>query len=403
MSEPGRARWRWGRAARIAIAFGVATAVAYGCSAGAAEAPTAPESPTAPATPTAPAPADVYLAPDGHDEDACLAESPCLTLQRAYEVAEPGQAVELAAGEYPGQSIDAAEVAEELPEVVFRPAAGAAVSFSGRVEIFASGLELRDMSFIWYVNPGASRVTLRNIVARGSNFITSASRVRVIGGEIGPGDSTDGLQIKRAEGEPNPTDILIDGVYVHDFTRIEDPTDHTDCVQVGAAVNLTISGSRFHNCATQGVFFRAFGGGRIANVVIENNWFGTVLEGFYPLILQDIDGALVRYNSSTGTISLREGEGLSNVRMIANVGPYRSHQCADGVVYERNVWSATACSESDVTAPSGFVDAEGLDLRLTSGAAAIDGGDPADFPATDILGRSRPMGAAPDAGAHEAG
>jgi hypothetical protein len=54
-------------------------------------------------------------------------------------------------------------------------------------------------------------------------------------------------------------------------------------------------------------------------------------------------------------------------------------------------------------APPGFVDAEGFDLRLAAGSAAIDAGDPDDAPTTDILGRPRPLGDAPDAGAHEAG
>jgi hypothetical protein len=36
-----------------------------------------------------------------------------------------------------------------------------------------------------------------------------------------------------------------------------------------------------------------------------------------------------------------------------------------------------------------------------SGAAAIDHGDPASYPAKDIDGQARPMGGMPDAGADE--
>jgi len=40
-------------------------------------------------------------------------------------------------------------------------------------------------------------------------------------------------------------------------------------------------------------------------------------------------------------------------------------------------------------------------LRLTSGSAAIDRGDPLSHPSTDMFGTSRPAGGAPDAGAVE--
>jgi hypothetical protein len=40
-------------------------------------------------------------------------------------------------------------------------------------------------------------------------------------------------------------------------------------------------------------------------------------------------------------------------------------------------------------------------LHLRPGAPAIDNGDPADYPRTDIDGDARPVWAAPDAGADE--
>lgn len=354
--------------------------------------------------------AAVYLSPTGSDEGACRREAPCLSLARGYEVAGPGEVIELAGGAYPAQEVLADPAKASGEDVVVRPAPGARVSLEG-VEIHASHLELRDLETTWYVHPGADRVTLRRLVAPGGNFITSASNVRVIGGEIGPGDSVDGLQVKTTgEGDPDPSDILLDGVEIHDFTRVDDPGDHTDCVQVGAAVRLTIRNSRIHGCATQGVFFSSFAGGRIADLVVENNWFGSVTEGYYSLILKDVRGALIRNNSATTTMIFRTEDGggatgLSDVRVVGNIGPNQVAHCVVGgaVRYEHNVWSEAACGPTDRVAPPGFVDAEGFDLRLAAGSAAIDAGDPDDAPTTDILGRPRHLGDAPDAGAHEAG
>ncbi len=42
-------------------------------------------------------------------------------------------------------------------------------------------------------------------------------------------------------------------------------------------------------------------------------------------------------------------------------------------------------------------------MHLAPGSAAIDAGDPESYPARDRAGDPRPLGAAPDAGAYEAG
>jgi len=50
-----------------------------------------------------------------------------------------------------------------------------------------------------------------------------------------------------------------------------------------------------------------------------------------------------------------------------------------------------------------FVDEVAPDLHLQSGSPAIDVADPAFAPGEDFVGNSRPAGAGPDLGAHEAG
>ena len=70
--------------------------------------------------------------------------------------------------------------------------------------------------------------------------------------------------------------------------------------------------------------------------------------------------------------------------------------------YSFNVWTAAKCSGTDkqiATAMSQFVNPGAHDWHLKAEAAAIDAGDPNDYPATDRDGLAR--AGAPDAGAHE--
>lgn len=386
-----------------ALATVLAAAVLFvliGCGEDASEVSTAPT-----------ALAQVYLAPDGSDLDTCVRSAPCQTLDRAEEVAEPGDIVELAAGRYPEQGLSPTPDRDPSgAPVVFQPAPGADVSFEGRLTIGSTGVELRDVDAIWSLGATARAVTLRNVRARGSTFITGGRDLQVIGGEIGPVDASDALQIKRDEAVGDPRNVLIDGVAIHDVTRRADPAHHSDCVQVGGVSGLVIRNSRIWNCATQGVFLSTFGGGRITDVVVENNWFGAVPEGYYSLIVEQAQGVEIRYNSFLVSPSLRTVRGpdeaptgLTDVRMIGNLGDLRQHLCApaDVVAYSHNVWSDAACGDTDISAPPGFRDAETFDLRLAPGSAAIGHGAPDDFPERDIMGTRRPQGDGPDAGAVE--
>lgn len=62
-----------------------------------------------------------------------------------------------------------------------------------------------------------------------------------------------------------------------------------------------------------------------------------------------------------------------------------------------------ACGPNDfiVGGDVGYVDSATLDLHLGPGSAAVDRGNPLEFPTHDIDGDARPVGLAPDAGADE--
>jgi hypothetical protein len=233
-------------------------------------------------------PADYFVATNGSDANPCTRSAPCASFDRAYRVARPGQVVDVMPGVYGGGDIgvDATKTGA-TEDVFFRPHEGGAVSVQEMVDIRGSHVELRSMRFAgWYVKPGADDVTLRNIHAAGIIFISSASNVRVLGGEVETAGRhiTSDSQIKSiSEDAAPPTNILIDGVHFHDFQRPPGSGAHIECLQVGSFVNMTIRNSRFERCNTQGLFIRSWGEGYpVQGLLVEGNFFGELNEGYYP-------------------------------------------------------------------------------------------------------------------------
>ena len=60
---------------------------------------------TAACSPTPPA-GSVYLSPSGSDSAACSSAAPCKSVQRGFQVAQAGQTVTLATGEYGTQTLE---------------------------------------------------------------------------------------------------------------------------------------------------------------------------------------------------------------------------------------------------------------------------------------------------------
>jgi hypothetical protein len=77
-----------------------------------------------------------------------------------------------------------------------------------------------------------------------------------------------------------------------------------------------------------------------------------------------------------------------------------SANCSNATWSYNVVASGSACG--GILAPTGFA-LPPLNLHLSLGAAAINAGNPANYPSTDIDGHARPAGGRPDAGAQEAG
>jgi hypothetical protein len=263
----------------------------------------------------------------------------------------------------------------------------------------------------WTTYNDADDVTFRN-VSSAHLFIFSASNVNVLGGEIGPGQGLDydSIIATAGDGANPPTDILIKGVYFHDWWRPAGSDFHTECLQIGSAVNLTITGNRFQRCATHDIFIRSWGDvngseSPLHNVVIQNNFFGETNDGFYTLAISNDLGTpdatfLVRNNSSLQGMSLDGAN--AHIDVFGNIIAFQQSFGCTATTYRYNVIEeGDACNATDLVAPVAYVDRTNVDLHLAPGSAAIDRGDPASFPSLDYDGDARFLGGAPDAGADE--
>jgi hypothetical protein len=358
----------------------------------------------------------------------CSQVAPCRSLSRTYRLATAGMTVELAAGSYADSSLPLDASKTSLTDVVFAPAAGASVTMSGTLHVTARHLELRGMRFSnpLFIDASAQDVTMRlNTLKKFELFSDAAQAPRdisFIGGSIGPSaDDNNRIGSNGTSTTASPTNILIDGVNIHDFTLTPGSGAHVECLQVWAVDGLTIRNSTFRNCDQFDVFLQKLPGGAAAtpsNILIENNFMDCCASGFFSIRLADHAGTswrnvTIRNNSMDKAPNLDAGVPYSNVKVLNNIAPALSlytgatggeGSLPAGVTVDYNVWYAGAKRGShDQVAAHGYRNLATGDFHLNTGAAAINKGDPLNSPSTDIDKQARPQGIAPDAGADEAG
>jgi hypothetical protein len=388
--------------------------------------PTVTPSPTPVPTPV-PA-GKLFMSPSGVDTAACTQAAPCKTLARTYRLATAGKTVELAAGSYADSSLPLDATKTSLTDVVFVPAAGASVTMSGTLHIAGRHVEMRGMRFSnsVHVDASAQDVTLRGNTLKNFQVFSDAAQaprdISFIGGSIGPSvDVNNRIGSNGTSTTASPTNILIDGVNIHDFTASAGSGAHVECLQVWAVDGLTIRNSTFRGCDQFDVFLQKLPGGAAVtptNIVIENNFMSCCGAGYFSIRLADHAGTswrnvTIRNNSMDKAPNLDAGVPYSNVKVLNNIAPALSlytgrtggeGSLPAGVTVDYNVWYAGAKRGThDQVAAHGYRNLAGGDFHLNTGAAAINRGDPANSPTKDIDLQARPQGTAPDAGADEAG
>ena len=71
--------------------------------------------------------ATLRVATNGSDSASCSSVAPCASLNRAYQLSQPGDTIEVANGDYGGQTVNRKH-SEGTATVTFRPALGADVT-----------------------------------------------------------------------------------------------------------------------------------------------------------------------------------------------------------------------------------------------------------------------------------
>ena len=173
----------------------------------------------------------LFVSPLGSDSGSCSSTQPCRSLNAAYRLARPGQVVEIRAGRYPAQTLEAVS-GKGAPAVVFRAARGVRPVFDSLIDhashVAFAGLTMR---LFWTVENAADDVTIRN-VNTGVFTIRSATNVSVIGGSVGPWESNKLAGIEDTQiGDwdrahyPQPRKILISGA------KLREPAQHLQIAQ----------------------------------------------------------------------------------------------------------------------------------------------------------------------------
>jgi hypothetical protein len=323
--------------------------------------------------------------------------------------------VEVAGGSYSAQSITTDGSKTSANDVVFRPASGASVVL-GDLNVLGDHVEVRDMRVTSSVATKTSTddVTLRNIDMLGF-FIEGSSNVSLIGGRVHCGVCDYHSQISAESGvNVAPTNILFDGVLFEDW-QAATSDQHTECLQIGGGIGITIRNSTFRDCATQtpnnatsNIHVSWYGfGPKTRDVTIENNF---IYESGNAFSIQagDYAGLRIRYNSIVGPIVVFGGEGDGTpVQITGNILRYAAGMCSAQplgsgpnapLTWRYNILSGGTCHSTDKNAAYGYTN-NLTNLHLLAGATAINNGDPSSYPATDIDGNTRT--GTPDAGADE--
>jgi hypothetical protein len=347
-------------------------------------------------------PRTLYLAPEGHDAGSCVnASSPCASFEKAYRAARPGDIVSLAAGVYPGQTIDGDSAKVSSRDVVFRPASGAVVRLNGPLYVYGSHIAFENLHLVDLTvgnydqtpgRPNPSDVRLYGV--QGRDFeIDSATDVTISGGAWGPASACGGPygggnnSIRDVTGVV-PANISIEHVTIRDVQSYDLVGCHIEGLAIFAGRHIKVSNSKFFGDSVYDVFVQA-NSGPILGLIFKENWMampvgldgrqnGTVI-GF-----SDIDSdVLVEGNRFNYIISL-DDDGLKptykDFRLVRNVGmlPYRG--CAlRGILFERNIWQRGACSPTDINlrgAPLPYANRlnnAGLDYHLSPRYARLLG------------------------------
>jgi hypothetical protein len=365
-----------------------ATAVTYVAFAGSAAAP----------QPT------VFVSPNGSHAGGCTRAQPCSSWDRAYRVAKPGDVIELAGGTYPTQTIgvDASKV-KATADVTFQPAAGATVTINGDLDMKGSHAVFKSINLRFLSSDAVRGPTTSNHVTfvgfHGRAFLIGPnSYITIKGGDWGPNTGPNTEEDKVGpDGTIRgqwPTNIVLDGLYVHDQNSNDLSSQHMGGLFIISGGPITLENSHFARDVVYDVQVQDFTNpdccgmtyGPAHDVVIQGNVFEqpvtSLPEGAnddrQPEVQLDPRGGGCWKNWTIRRNSFQNGLALgfdaqpcfANTTVSGNIGPYLGYQCwngAAGLTMSDNIWQEN-CTAADHGAPYGYA-LNGMGLQPAEPAA----------------------------------
>jgi hypothetical protein len=356
----------------------------------------------------------------------------CGSLSAAYGAAVSGDTVLVRRGTYGRQVLP-----RGTKRLTIRNAPGSRPVF-GTTTVEASNIRLVGVTIRRDDDPGPNVATLEAKGAR-NTFVRVHVNTRNMSVRQGIAASGDD-NVFRSGSTFNVVDekgALVGGsrVTFEDFdfhdVRVTNSSVHNECV-FSLGPQLTVRRSHFWRCPTMDLYITRgdwWGQPPYGGVTIENNVFEhSTMEGrdswhYYGLLFggslsydgEPIRNLKVRYNTFEQSVGLEAKlRAAGDSEWVGNVGG--GWDCIAGMSYRFNVGEKCSATDKLVspasscgppacargrTARQGWVNPAEHDFRLKAGAAAINAGDPKDFPRIDKAGLLRPVGRRPDAGAYE--
>jgi hypothetical protein len=352
----------------------------------------------------------------------------CASMQAAWNAAQSGDTVNIVDGTYGGQGLTAG-----TKTIIFRaagpgrPSVGQLISAAANITVRGILIEDRndfngpcsdpDNAVLY---PCGANQTYDDVIIDGRNTADKHG-IRGAGAffTLKNSDVRNILDQKGAEVAGN--DMVFENNYWHDI-RVVTNGVHNECAYVYGGNRQVWRRNYFSKCPVMALFFtNSNGGSAYRDVVVENNVFTHTLgnngewhascafkigSGYNGQ--NTLNGWIYRYNTSEVDVCVDNlpGGGSS---WVGNLGGI---ECVSAFTYRYNVGQtcggvgdypvspAVNTRENPNQAPF-YVNAPALDFHLRPGSAAIDRGDPLNFPPTDRDGWIRPVGPAPDSGAYE--
>jgi hypothetical protein len=332
--------------------------------------------------------------------------SPCLTFQKAYQVATLGDTVGVQDGAYASQTLrDSAGKTGTSPaaDVTFTPQHVDGVTVrslefgdnydanNGADHITINGVKSDEVGGTlthgcgWDIEHGSYDVTL-NYIHTCNIYVQGANDTTIQNSELGPClAKTDNFctnNFNDSSASPTTNNVVWDNDTIHDYTVNpgDESTLHMQCLFMLTAA--TIQNSRFYHCGLFDIFFQPNGntaGDPFDGTVLQNNWFafprgGTgdatnPRETAVEFSNATYSNIAIRNNSFYGSNAwLNAATAGSNFSITGNI--MSSPTCAPHISYSNNLYiGSSTCSGTGETTTSAYpyvtaTDSSNLDYHL---------------------------------------